>query len=101
MGKTQYYTATTLDGYIADENNSLDWLFQVDRETGESSHTTTGLRRRRGGRNIHPLMPMCGWLVSLTACQAQHLPVARLIISTDDDAAYPGPKRRRRHFGTT
>jgi dihydrofolate reductase len=37
MGKTQYYTATTLDGYIADENNSLDWLFQVDRETGESS----------------------------------------------------------------
>jgi dihydrofolate reductase len=38
MGKTQYYTATTLDGYIADENNSLDWLFQVDRETGASSH---------------------------------------------------------------
>jgi dihydrofolate reductase len=38
MGKTQYYTATTLDGYIADENNSLDWLFQVDRGTGESSH---------------------------------------------------------------
>ena len=38
MGKTQYYTATTLDGYIADENNSLDWLFQVDRETGESGY---------------------------------------------------------------
>jgi dihydrofolate reductase len=33
MGKTQYYTATTLDGYIADPNNSLDWLFVVDRET--------------------------------------------------------------------
>ena len=31
MAKTQYYTATTLDGYIADENNSLDWLFEVDR----------------------------------------------------------------------
>jgi dihydrofolate reductase len=30
MAKTQYYTATSVDGYIADENNSLDWLFDVD-----------------------------------------------------------------------
>ena len=40
MGATQYYTATTLDGYIADEHNSLEWLFEVDRdveETGEQS----------------------------------------------------------------
>jgi dihydrofolate reductase len=27
VSKTVFYTATTLDGYIADENDSLDWLF--------------------------------------------------------------------------
>jgi dihydrofolate reductase len=27
--KTQYYTATTIDGYIADPDNSLEWLFSV------------------------------------------------------------------------
>lgn len=26
--KTQFYTATSVNGFIADENNSLDWLFQ-------------------------------------------------------------------------
>jgi dihydrofolate reductase len=28
--KTQYYTATSLDGFIADPDNSLQWLFEVD-----------------------------------------------------------------------
>jgi dihydrofolate reductase len=28
--RTQYYTATSIDGFIADEHNSLDWLFQAD-----------------------------------------------------------------------
>ena len=27
--KTQYYTATSLDGYIATEDHSLEWLFQL------------------------------------------------------------------------
>ena len=32
MSVTQYYTAATLDGFIADPYNSLDWLFTRRRE---------------------------------------------------------------------
>ena len=32
MSLTQYYTATTLDGFIADPNNSLEWLFTRARD---------------------------------------------------------------------
>jgi hypothetical protein len=32
MTKIQYFTACTRDGCIADENNSLDWLFGVPHE---------------------------------------------------------------------
>lgn len=38
MPKTQYYTATSIDGYIADEHNSLDWLF----ETGDGRDDENG-----------------------------------------------------------
>ncbi|MEV6305035.1 dihydrofolate reductase family protein [Actinoplanes sp. NPDC051861] len=33
MAKTQYYTATSIDGFTADKRNSLDWLFEVDEGT--------------------------------------------------------------------
>jgi dihydrofolate reductase len=31
---TQYYTASSIDGFIADSDNSLDWLFQFSEKTG-------------------------------------------------------------------
>ena len=33
VAKTQYYTAASVDGFIADQDNSLDWLFEVDEGT--------------------------------------------------------------------
>ena len=32
MTRTVFYTATTLDGYLADENDSLDWLFVQEQD---------------------------------------------------------------------
>lgn len=37
MTTTIYYTATSIDGFIADEHNSLDWLFEVPRDGDEDS----------------------------------------------------------------
>jgi dihydrofolate reductase len=33
--RTVYYTATTLDGFIADENDSLQWLFDQEEPEGD------------------------------------------------------------------
>jgi dihydrofolate reductase len=35
MSAVQYFTACTLDGFIADENNSLDWLFEVPHDADD------------------------------------------------------------------
>ena len=48
MSLTQYYTATTLDGFIADPDNSLDWLFT--RKHDEDGPMNYGAVHRRRGR---------------------------------------------------
>lgn len=35
MAKTQYCTASSVDGFIADQDNSLDWLFEVEQREGD------------------------------------------------------------------
>jgi dihydrofolate reductase len=35
--KTQYATATSVDGFIADVDNSLEWLFEVPRNGGSGA----------------------------------------------------------------
>ena len=47
MSLTQYYTATTLDGFIADENHSLDWLFTRDQVHRDEASVLAQQRRRR------------------------------------------------------
>ena len=37
--ETHYYTATSIDGHIADEEDSLDWLFQLSDDPGAAVHT--------------------------------------------------------------
>lgn len=32
MTRTTFYTATTLDGYLADEHDSLEWLFRQEQD---------------------------------------------------------------------
>jgi dihydrofolate reductase len=35
--RTSFYTATTLDGFIADENDSLAWLFKQEQREGDAA----------------------------------------------------------------
>jgi dihydrofolate reductase len=39
--RTHYYTATSIDGYIADEDNSLGWLFQLSSDPASDDRYET------------------------------------------------------------
>jgi len=41
MTTTQFYTATTLDGFLADSDNSLSWLFAVPGAGDAEAETET------------------------------------------------------------
>ena len=45
--KVQYFTATTLDGFIADADNSLDWLFDVERDEDDGPGTSSSATSAR------------------------------------------------------
>jgi len=49
MTLTQYFTATSIDGYIADEHNSLDWLFEADG-SNEQARTDAEAEEPAGAR---------------------------------------------------
>jgi hypothetical protein len=54
MTRTQCCTATSADGFIADEHTSLDWLFEVGRGVGLMAMGATTYQwvldvRRSGG----------------------------------------------------
>ncbi|MGA8114373.1 MAG: dihydrofolate reductase family protein [Actinocatenispora sp.] len=41
MPKTQYFTAASIDGFVADADNSLDWLLNLPRTPGNEDRFRT------------------------------------------------------------
>ena len=51
---TQYYTASSIDGFIADSDNSLSWLFQFSEPSGMEDEFPRFIADcRRDGHGLH------------------------------------------------
>ena len=59
MTRTAYYTATTLDGFLADEHDSLDWLLPPSTSTSRGGWPT-GRSSRRIGAAVMGRRPTSG-----------------------------------------
>lgn len=74
MSRTIFYTASTLDGYLADEQDSLEWLFVQDiDENGPGSHEAfiAGVGAIVMGANTYQ------WLVDHLAVSGQRWPYSQ------------------------
>jgi len=74
--KTQYYTASSLDGFIADPNDSLDWLFPL----GDIAETSYPAFIREVGAlamGAHTYEWMLRHVVSPSALRPQPWPYAQ------------------------
>jgi dihydrofolate reductase len=77
VSRTQYFTAASLDGFLADENGSLDWLFRV--EHGDS-----------GGSRWDSFFPKVG---------AMAMGATTYRWAVDHDKLLDNPERWRSYYG--
>ncbi len=94
MTKTQYYVASSIDGFIADDHGKLEWLFQFD-EPDVSAHTArflTGIGALAMGALTYefllgtgeawPYADLPTWI--FTHRDLPRLPGAKLVFTQDD-----------------
>ncbi|MBD7957892.1 dihydrofolate reductase [Microbacterium sp. Sa4CUA7] len=79
MARVIFYTATTLDGYLADESDSLDWLFAVPGGEG-------------GDADFHAFLDGIGVLVQGSSTYEWVLEHEDLIAHPDKWPSFYGPR---------
>lgn len=53
MPLVQYFTACTIDGLIADENNALDWLYETPHGEDDGRLVPTLTADTRVDKQVH------------------------------------------------